>query len=271
MRTLPKQLRLELGPYRVLLCHGSPRKTNEFLWESTTPTHFLDKLAERHQADVLLATHTGIRWRRELSGNVAVRQRGRAGPARERRPHERLVHAAGLLAGGRHAGRIRPGRIRPSPARPRDAGGTVAARSFKRPFSPAGGPPAWRSYPAKRPPRQILNRPSRVSVARNLFRVPCESTCKIRMRQKQAWTERTEQVPCYGPWRGCFQQTCQAPGAYPLFYSRSKASGCSHSGSRMRMETLPASRSSSNWPTTSARQPWASEGGWPSFDSYSPS
>ncbi len=69
MRTLPKQLRLELGPYRVLLCHGSPRKTNEFLWESTTPTHFLDKLAERHQADVLLATHTGIRWRRELSGN----------------------------------------------------------------------------------------------------------------------------------------------------------------------------------------------------------
>lgn len=67
MRSLPGQLRLELGSLRVLLCHGSPRKTNEFLWESTTPTHFLEKLADDFQADVLLATHTGLKWRRELS------------------------------------------------------------------------------------------------------------------------------------------------------------------------------------------------------------
>ncbi|HUY35021.1 MAG TPA: metallophosphoesterase family protein [Pirellulales bacterium] len=63
---LPKQLRLELGPYRVYLCHGSPRKVNEFLWESTTPTHFLDQLADDVSADVVLATHTGIHWLREL-------------------------------------------------------------------------------------------------------------------------------------------------------------------------------------------------------------
>lgn len=69
MRALPKELQLELGPFRALLCHGSPRKTNEFLWESTTPTHFLDYLAEQRQADVILATHTGIRWRRELNRN----------------------------------------------------------------------------------------------------------------------------------------------------------------------------------------------------------
>ncbi len=69
LRTLPKQLRLELGSQRVLLCHGSPRKTNEFLWESTTPTHFLDRLAEECQTDVILATHTGLRWRRDLGGN----------------------------------------------------------------------------------------------------------------------------------------------------------------------------------------------------------
>ncbi|HXG09147.1 MAG TPA: metallophosphoesterase family protein [Gemmataceae bacterium] len=69
MRQLPGQLRLRLGRYRLLLCHGSPRKMNEFLWESTTPTHFLEYLAEVHQADVILATHTGIKWHRRLSGD----------------------------------------------------------------------------------------------------------------------------------------------------------------------------------------------------------
>ena len=68
MRELPEQIRLELGPRRVLLCHGSPRKMNEFLWESTTPTHFLDKLAGDFEADLILATHTGIKWQRELAG-----------------------------------------------------------------------------------------------------------------------------------------------------------------------------------------------------------
>jgi hypothetical protein len=51
------------------MCHGSPRKMNEFLWESTTPTHFLEHLATVHDADVMLATHTGIKWHRRLSGD----------------------------------------------------------------------------------------------------------------------------------------------------------------------------------------------------------
>ena len=67
LRGLPAERRFSLGPLRVLLCHGSPRKVNEFLWESTTPTHFLEKLADDYAADVILATHTGIRWQRELS------------------------------------------------------------------------------------------------------------------------------------------------------------------------------------------------------------
>src|SRR5438874_4225692 len=69
MRTLPGQRRVQLGRYRLLLCHGSPRKMNEFLWESTTPTHFLDHLATAHDADVMLATHTGIKWHRRLCGD----------------------------------------------------------------------------------------------------------------------------------------------------------------------------------------------------------
>src|SRR5262245_39929867 len=44
LRTLPGQRRIQLGRYRLLLCHGSPRRTNEFLWESTTSSHFLEHL-----------------------------------------------------------------------------------------------------------------------------------------------------------------------------------------------------------------------------------
>jgi predicted phosphodiesterase len=69
MRELPAQRRVRLGPYNVLMCHGSPRRMNEFLWESTTSNHFLEYLANDHQADVILATHTGIQWHRPLSGD----------------------------------------------------------------------------------------------------------------------------------------------------------------------------------------------------------
>ena len=68
MRSLPVQRRIMLGRHRLLMCHGSPRKMNEFLWESTTSTAFLDYLAREHDADVILTTHTGIKWRRDLDG-----------------------------------------------------------------------------------------------------------------------------------------------------------------------------------------------------------
>jgi predicted phosphodiesterase len=68
LASLPREIRFELGGSRVLLCHGSPRRRNEFLWESTTPDHFLAKLFRDHACDVILATHTGIKWRRRLEG-----------------------------------------------------------------------------------------------------------------------------------------------------------------------------------------------------------
>jgi len=67
MRSLPESLSFNLGPMRVLLSHGSPRKMNEFLWESTTSTQFLEHLADEYQADLMLVTHTGIKWQRELT------------------------------------------------------------------------------------------------------------------------------------------------------------------------------------------------------------
>lgn len=66
LRNLPAQRREQWGKTRVLMCHGSPRRVNEFLWESNTSTVFLERLCEDHDADVILATHTGIKWQRAL-------------------------------------------------------------------------------------------------------------------------------------------------------------------------------------------------------------
>lgn len=68
-KKLPPEIRFVTHGKRVLLCHGSPRRTNEFLWESTTPTQFLGKVFKDYQADLILTTHTGIKWQRRLSDN----------------------------------------------------------------------------------------------------------------------------------------------------------------------------------------------------------
>jgi predicted phosphodiesterase len=67
MKELPSEKRIEINGRKLFLCHGSPRQTNEFLWETTTPTHFLEKLCKDYDADIICATHTGIHWDRKLT------------------------------------------------------------------------------------------------------------------------------------------------------------------------------------------------------------
>jgi hypothetical protein len=73
LATLPEEIRL-LGPKgeRILLCHGSPRRQNEFLWESMSPDPFLIRLLDDAQCDVLAVTHTGVPWKRHLSNGGLV-------------------------------------------------------------------------------------------------------------------------------------------------------------------------------------------------------
>jgi predicted phosphodiesterase len=66
LRMLPQTLTVEFEGRRVLLCHGSPRRINEFLWESTSPDSFLEYLLDRSKADIICVTHSGIKWHREL-------------------------------------------------------------------------------------------------------------------------------------------------------------------------------------------------------------
>lgn len=70
--TLPTHRRLKLGRFRLLMCHGSPRRINEFLWESTSPNCLLEKFCRDFESDILLCTHTGIKWHRPLDGDRHV-------------------------------------------------------------------------------------------------------------------------------------------------------------------------------------------------------
>jgi predicted phosphodiesterase len=71
--TLAPTARINVGGSRLLLCHGSPRQINEFLWETTTPNGLIEKFCRDTDSDVVCFTHTGIKWHRTLaSGRHAV-------------------------------------------------------------------------------------------------------------------------------------------------------------------------------------------------------
>jgi predicted phosphodiesterase len=86
MGRLPGHARLTIGGRRVLLCHGSPRKINEFLWETTTPEPFLRKLLRDFEADLIVCTHTGLPWQRRLPDGRGIVNAGALGrPANDGR------------------------------------------------------------------------------------------------------------------------------------------------------------------------------------------
>lgn len=83
---LPTEDRIQLGEARLLLCHGSPRLVNEFLWESTTPAGFIRHLCATHEADLICCTHTGLHWQRRLEDGRGVINVGAVGrPANDGR------------------------------------------------------------------------------------------------------------------------------------------------------------------------------------------
>jgi predicted phosphodiesterase len=83
---LPQQLSVDVEGRRLVLVHGSPRQQNEFLWETTAPDAFLEQLCQQTGADVLLCTHTGLHWQRQLPSGRRVVNVGALGrPANDGR------------------------------------------------------------------------------------------------------------------------------------------------------------------------------------------
>ena len=64
----PDLLRLDTPRGRLLLAHGSPERTNEFLYESELDESRLAGWLQAHEAVGLAVTHTGLPWARPLPG-----------------------------------------------------------------------------------------------------------------------------------------------------------------------------------------------------------
>jgi len=87
LRSLPVERRFTFAGRRVLLCHGSPRRQNEFLWDSACSDAFLDRLCDQAEADILACSHTGLHWHRQLPSGRHVVNSGAIGrPAHDGRP-----------------------------------------------------------------------------------------------------------------------------------------------------------------------------------------
>ena len=144
MGTLPEDPAARAGGRRSCSCHGSPRKINEFLWESTTPAPFLREAAARTTTPTSWSARTpastGAGGCRRARGVVNAGALGR--PANDGRTN--VWYA--ILTFGRDVGSS----SRPSPTTTRRWRARwprrSCPRSSSRPSAPAGGRPAWRSF-----------------------------------------------------------------------------------------------------------------------------
>lgn len=71
MRSLPFDLRFQLGDHRVRLVHGSPRKVNEYLFEDK-PARTFERIAAGADCEVLVFGHTHQPWVHEYGGVLFV-------------------------------------------------------------------------------------------------------------------------------------------------------------------------------------------------------
>jgi len=71
LRELPREIRFEVDGLRVLLCHGSPRDTTEYLFENRSDGYLKQftpgGVADAH-ADIIVFGHTHVPFHRTVSG-----------------------------------------------------------------------------------------------------------------------------------------------------------------------------------------------------------
>lgn len=71
LRDLPKEIRFEAEGLRVLLCHGSPRSTTEYLFENRSESflkQFVKGGSDDANADVILFGHTHVPYHKVVEG-----------------------------------------------------------------------------------------------------------------------------------------------------------------------------------------------------------
>lgn len=88
--TWPDLAYLETSVGRILLCHGSPAQTNEFLYESELDDRRLQGWLDQHQAVGFVCGHSGFPWIRPLDGHRFAANCGVCG--KPDHDHDAAVH-----------------------------------------------------------------------------------------------------------------------------------------------------------------------------------
>lgn len=71
LRALPKEIRFEVEGKRILLCHGSPRSTTEYLFDNRSDgffKQFTEGGVADANADVIVFGHTHVPFHKEING-----------------------------------------------------------------------------------------------------------------------------------------------------------------------------------------------------------
>jgi len=71
LRQLPRELCIDIEDNRVLLCHGSPRDTTEYLFENRSEGYlkqFVEGGKADAHADIIVFGHTHVPYHREVAG-----------------------------------------------------------------------------------------------------------------------------------------------------------------------------------------------------------
>ncbi len=88
LRGLSREIRFEVGGKRVLLCHGSPRSTTEYLFENRSDgflKQFVGGGKDDAHADVIIFGHTHVPFHRVIEG-VHFINTGSVGRPKDRDP-----------------------------------------------------------------------------------------------------------------------------------------------------------------------------------------
>ncbi|HBK86238.1 MAG TPA: YfcE family phosphodiesterase [Firmicutes bacterium] len=85
LRDLPQSLTADLGGYRLLLVHGSPRQNNEYL-TFDYPAEQLEHFLQEAEADIVLCGHTHLAFHRQI-GSKHVVNAGSAGKPKHGNPN----------------------------------------------------------------------------------------------------------------------------------------------------------------------------------------
>lgn len=85
LRSLPPQLPLQVGDFRVRLVHGSPRKVNEYLFEDRPDASF-ERIMDGIDAEVMVCGHTHLPYHKILPSGRQVINAGSVGKPKDKDP-----------------------------------------------------------------------------------------------------------------------------------------------------------------------------------------